>query len=110
MLLLLRYSDHSLDNQRELRRWYSDNGLLFSELADLALVDSAAETVTVNKKVPMAGQEDHDFPEFVTDADDEPVTVDVICLTAMPLTWMLTMTGAWNEEQAGAATSASAFR
>jgi hypothetical protein len=72
MLLILQHSDHSVANQRELRSWYSDNGLLSSELVDPALVDSVAHTVTVNKKVPMAGQEDHDFPEFVRTRTTNP--------------------------------------
>jgi len=111
MLFILRHSDHSVDNQRDLRRWYSDNGLLYSELADPALVDSVVQTATVNKKVPVTGQEDHDFPEFLTDVNDEPVTVqNVIHLSALPLRWMLTMTGAWNVEQGSAATSATVSR
>ena len=109
MLFILRHADHSIETQRELRRWYFDNGLLYSELVDPALLDSVAQTVTVNKKVPMAGQDGLDFPEFVVDANGEPVTVQqVIPLTAALLRWMLTMTGAWNLDRVSAATFAAA--
>ena len=97
MLFILRHADHSIATQRELRCWYFDNGLLSSELVDPALVDSVAQTVTVHRMVPMAGEGGLDFPEFVVDANGEPVTVEqVIPLTVPPLRWMLTMTGAWN--------------
>ena len=100
MLFILKHSDHSVQDQRELRRWYLDNGVRYSALADPALLDSVAQTVTVNTKVPIAGQEDSDCPKFISDANNEPVTVEqVIHLTAMPLRWMLTMTGAWKPGQ-----------
>jgi hypothetical protein len=111
MLFILKHSDHSVEKQRELRRWYFDNRLLYSALADPALLDSVAQTVTVNEKVPKAGQEELDFPEFVVDATGEPVTVTrVIHLTAMPLKWMLTMAGAWNPGQISAVQCATASR
>jgi hypothetical protein len=106
MFFILPHSDHSVDRQRDVRTRYSDNGLLHSELTDPALVDSVAQTVRVNKKVPVAVQEHHDFTEFVTDAGDVRVTMeDVVDLAALPLSWTLTMTGAWNVEQGSAATS-----
>ena len=102
MIFVLTHSDHSVENQRELRRWYSDNGLLHSELADPGLVDAVARTVTVNKKVAIPGQEEQDFPEFVLDANGQLVTVEqTVQLVVMPLKWMLTMTGAWNGDRGG---------
>ena len=109
MLFILEPLNHSIEKQSELRRWYFDNGLVYSELTGTALVDSVAQTVMVNKKVPMAGQEGLDFPEFVADANGEPVTVEqVVRLTVRPLRWMLTMTGAWNLDQVSTATFATA--
>lgn len=96
MLFILRYSDHSVERQRELRHWYFANGLLHSQLVDPTLMDTVARTLTVNQKVPMAGQENQDFPEFVVDADSRPVTVErVVDLMVTPAGWMLTKSGAW---------------
>ena len=92
MLFHLRYSDHSVQNQRELRYWYFDNGLLYSQLVDPVLVDTVARTVTVQKKMPVAGQESQDFPEFVVDENGQAVTEEqVVDLVVMPVPWMLTM-------------------
>lgn len=94
MIFRLNYSDHSLPNQHQLRQWYFRNGLLLSELAGASLVDAAAQTLTVRRRVPVAGEEDADFPEYAVDDNGDPVTVeDVVALTAPPLRWMLTMTG-----------------
>lgn len=96
MLFRLRYSDHSLEKQRELRCWYFDNGLVSSQLVDPAVVDIGARTITVKKRVPVAGQESQDFPEFVLGEDGSPVTVEqVVDLRVMPLPWMLTKIRGW---------------
>ena len=98
MLFKLNHSDHPAQRQYALRCWYLDNGLLPSQLVGPALVDTAARTVTVDTRVPVAGQEGRDSPEFVVDADGRPVSREqVVDLVVMPLPWMLTMTGAWPE-------------
>jgi hypothetical protein len=104
MIFIVRNSDHSVENQRRLRQWYFDNALLYSTITDPAVVDSAARTATVNMRVPIAGQEDQDFPEFVVDAQDQPITVErVMPLAVCPLGWMFTMTGAWTAGDAAEA-------
>ncbi len=96
MLFLIRYSDQPLARQHEMRHWLFVNGLSYTELADSVLVDSVARTITVSRFVPVPGQESSDFPEFLSDAHGELVTVEhVLELAVTPLPWMLTKRGAW---------------
>ena len=94
MLYLVSSTDHAPREQRHVRRWCADNGILAAEVVEPLTVDPERATITVQRKVAVEGQGDEDFPELVLDDDHQVVTVEeTLPLTVAPPAWMVQQAG-----------------
>jgi hypothetical protein len=94
MLYNVSSSAHAPREQHHVRRWCADNGILTAEVLEPLTVDAERATITVQRKVPVQGQSDEDFPELLLDDDHRVVTVEeILPLTVAPPTWMLQQAG-----------------
>lgn len=91
MYVIIKQYAQPNERRREYWNWCFENGFIATEVADLVVVDTDAQTVTIQRWLPLSQPGDPDFPELRRDEFNQPLaeTLTLPLLAAVP-SWMVT--------------------